>query len=146
MDFALDDELEQVRDEVRRFARNEVKPRGREFDEREAFPHEIVERAAEMGLCGPTIPAEYGGAGYSTLESVVVAEELFAADPGIALSILATAFGTEAIVAFGTDEQKEEYLPPITDGDAVCGAAISEPDTGSDVSSVSTRAELDGDE
>jgi len=146
MDFELSDEVEQMRDEVRRFAENEVRPHGTEYDEREEFPHDIVEEAAEMGLCGASIPMEYGGAGYSALESVIIAEELFAADPGIALSILATSFGTEAILEFGTEAQKEEYLPPITSGEAVCGAAISEPDTGSDVSSVSTRAELDGDE
>ena len=146
MDFAITDEQAQIREEVRRFAENEVEPHATEYDREERFPHDIVDEAAEMGLCGATIPIEYGGAGYDALDSVLIAEELFAADPGIALSILATSFGTEAILEYGTDAQKEEYLKPVAAGEAISGAAISEPDTGSDVSSVSTRAEKEGDE
>ena len=146
MDFAITDEQEQIREEVRRFAENEVRPHAKEYDREEKFPHDIVDEAAEMGLTGATIPIEYGGAGYDAVDSVLIAEELFAADPGIALSILATSFGTEAILEYGTEAQKEEYLEPVARGDAISGAAISEPDTGSDVSSVSTRAEKDGDE
>jgi acyl-CoA dehydrogenase len=71
---------------------------------------------------------------------------MFAADPGIGFCVTASAFGSEAIVEYGTEEQKERYLPPIAEGESVMGAAISEPDTGSDVSSVSTSAEKDGDE
>jgi len=146
MDFGLSDEQQQLKEEVKRFADNEVRPNAQEYDREEKFPHDIVDEAAEMGLCGATIPIEYGGAGYGAVDSVLIAEELFAADPGIALSILATSFGTEAILEYGTEEQKEEYLEPVARGDAISGAAISEPDTGSDVSSVSTRAEKDGDE
>ena len=146
MDFGLTDEQKQLKEEVRRFADNEVRPNAREYDVEEKFPHDIVDSASEMGLCGATIPMEYGGAGYDNVDSVLIAEELFAADPGIALSILATSFGTEAILEYGTDEQKERFLEPVARGEAISGAAISEPDTGSDVSSVSTRAEKDGDE
>ena len=146
MDFGLTDEQKQLKEEVRRFADNEVRPNAREYDVEEKFPHDIVDAASEMGLCGATVPMEYGGAGYDNVDSVLIAEELFAADPGIALSILATSFGTEAIVDYGTDEQKERFLEPVARGEAISGAAISEPDTGSDVSSVSTRAEKDGDE
>ena len=146
MDFGLTDEQKQLKEEVRRFADNEVRPNAREYDVEEKFPHDIVDAASEMGLCGATIPMEYGGAGYNNVDSVLIAEELFAADPGIALSILATSFGTEAITEYGTDEQKERFLEPVARGEAISGAAISEPDTGSDVSSVSTRAEKDDDE
>ena len=146
MDFGLTDEQKQLKEEVRRFADNEVRPNAREYDVEEKFPHDIVDSASEMGLCGATIPMEYGGAGYNNVDSVLIAEELFAADPGIALSILATSFGTEAILEYGTDEQKERFIEPVARGEAISGAAISEPDTGSDVSSVSTRAEKDGDE
>jgi len=146
MDFGLSDEQEQLCEEVRRFADNEVRPNATEYDVAEKFPHEIVDAAAEMGLCGMTIPVEYGGAGYGLVDSVLVAEELFAADPGIALSITASSFGTEAIMEYGTEEQKARFLEPVATGEAISGAAISEPDTGSDVSSVSTRAEKDGDE
>ncbi|MFT4889934.1 MAG: acyl-CoA dehydrogenase [Halobacteriales archaeon] len=146
MDFDLSDEQRQVRDEVRRFAENEIADAATEYDEQEKFPHEIVDKAAEMGLTGPYIPIEYGGVGYDTLTTALIVEELFAVDPGIALSITATSFGTEAIMEFGTEDQKERFLEPVASGEKISGAAISEPDVGSDVSSVSTSAELEGDE
>jgi len=146
MDFDLSDEQRQLKNEVARFAEEEVKPVAKEYDREEKYPFEIVDKAAEMGLLAPQIPFDYGGAGYSTLDLAVIIEELFAADPGIGLCLTSTGFGSEAIIEFGTEDQKEKYLPKIANGEAICGAAISEPDTGSDVSSVSTRAEKDGDE
>jgi len=146
MDFELEDHQEQVREEVRKFAANEIEPVATEYDVAEKFPHEIVDKAAEMGLTGANIPMEYGGAGYSTLDVAIITEELFSVDPGIALSIIAASFGSDAIMGFGTEEQKERWLEPVAAGDAIMGTAISEPDTGSDVSSISTRAEKDGDE
>ncbi|MEF8774896.1 MAG: acyl-CoA dehydrogenase family protein [Haloarculaceae archaeon] len=146
MDFSLSPEQEQIREEVSRFAANEVEPVATEFDVEEKFPHDVVEEAAKMGLTGANIPIEYGGAGYSPLDTAMIIEELFAADPGIGLSIVACSFGSDAIIGFGTEDQKEEYLEPVATGEAIMGAAISEPDVGSDVSSVSTRAEKDGDE
>jgi acyl-CoA dehydrogenase len=146
MEFELTAEQEQIRDEVRRFAEAEIDPIASEYDREEKYPHEVMDKAAEMGLTGANIPIEYGGAGYSTLEVALITEELFAVDPGIALSITSASFGADAIIGFGTEEQKEKYLEPVAKGEAVMGAAISEPDVGSDVSSVSTRAEKDGDE
>ncbi len=146
MDFELSDEQKQLKSEVQRFAENEVIPVAKEYDRAEEYPHEVIDTAAEMGLLGAQIPLEYGGAGYDTLDLSIIIEELFAADPGIGLCLTSTAFGGEAIIEFGTEEQKERYLEPVAAGDAIMGAAISEPDTGSDVSSVSTRAEKDGDE
>jgi len=146
MDFALSDEQKQIREEVRRFAENEVAPVAKEYDVEEKYPHEVMDKAAEMGMLGSIIPMEYGGAGYNNLESAIITEELFAVDPGIGLCITSASFGAHAIMEYGTDDQKERFLSPIADGEAIMGAAISEPDTGSDVSSVSTRAEKDGDE
>ncbi len=146
MDFELSDEQEQIREEVRRFAENEVKPVAQEYDVEEKFPFEVLDAATEMGLNGANIPMEYGGADYTALDTAIIIEELFAADPGIALSITATTFGSDALIEYGTEEQKERFLEPIATGEAIMGAAISEPDTGSDVSSVSTNAEKDGDE
>jgi alkylation response protein AidB-like acyl-CoA dehydrogenase len=146
MDYQLSDEQKQIKEEVRRFAENEIAPVAQEYDVDEKFPHEVLETAAEMGLTGANIPMEYGGAGYNALETALIVEEMFAVDPGIALSITATTFGSDAIMEFGTEEQKEQYLEPVATGEAIMGAAISEPDTGSDVSSVSTTAEKDGDE
>jgi len=146
MDFALTEEQQQIRDEVRRFAENEVEPVAKEYDVEEKYPHEVMDKAAEMGLTGAGIPIDYGGAGYSNLESAIITEELFAVDPGIGLCVTSAAFGAHAIMGFGTDDQKERFLRPVAEGDAIMGAAISEPDTGSDVSSVSTQATKDGDE
>jgi acyl-CoA dehydrogenase len=146
MDFGLSEEQQQIRDEITRFAENEIVPVAEEYDVEEKYPHEVVDKASEMGLTGAYIPMEYGGAGYSILDTAIITEELFSYDPGIALSIVSTSFGCEAIMNFGTEDQKERFLEPVAMGESISGAAISEPDTGSDVSSVSTRAEKDGDE
>ncbi|MFC6724780.1 acyl-CoA dehydrogenase family protein [Halobium palmae] len=146
MDYALSEEQRAVKEEVRRFAENEIAPVAAEYDREEKYPHEVMEKATEMGLPGAHFPVEYGGAGYSTLEMALITEELFAVDPGIGLCISSAGFGAEALLEFGTDEQKEEYLPPITAGESVMGAAISEPQAGSDVTSIDTHAEKDGDE
>ncbi|MDY6765319.1 MAG: acyl-CoA dehydrogenase family protein [Halobacteria archaeon] len=146
MDFELTEEQKAIKEEVKRFAENEIAPVATEYDVEEKYPWEIVDKAAEMGLTGANIPVEYGGAGYSALEVALIIEELLAVDPGIGISITSTSFGSDAIRAFGTENQKEEYLEPVAAGEAIMGAAISEPDTGSDVSSVSTRAEKDEDE
>jgi len=146
MDFEIPDEIEQLRSEVQRFAENEIEPVATEHDVEEQYPHEVMDKAAEMGLLGPHIPMEYGGAGYNVVDVAILSEELFAADPGIALCLQSSSFGADAIMGFGTEEQKERFLEPVATGEAIMGAAISEPDTGSDVSSVSTQAEKDGDE
>ncbi|MFU8870079.1 acyl-CoA dehydrogenase family protein [Natronococcus sp.] len=146
MEFGLSEEQQQIRDEVTRFAENEIVPVAQEYDEEEKYPHDVIDKAAEMGLTGAYIPMDYGGAGYSILDTAIITEELFSYDPGIALSIVSTSFGCEAIMNFGTEDQKERFLEPVAMGEKISGAAISEPDTGSDVSSVSTQAEKDGDE
>ncbi|WP_424008693.1 acyl-CoA dehydrogenase family protein [Haloferax denitrificans] len=146
MDYSLSDEQRAIREEVRRFAENEIAPVAGEYDEAETYPADVVCEASKMGLTGAHFPVEYGGVGYTSLENAIVTEELFSVDPGIGLCITSAGFGAEAIISFGTDDQKERYLPPITDGESVMGAAISEPQAGSDVTSVRTRAEKDGDE
>ncbi|WP_096393090.1 acyl-CoA dehydrogenase family protein [Halorubrum trapanicum] len=146
MEFQLTDEQKQLREEVRKFADEEIRPVATEYDVDEAYPHEVMEKAADMGLLAPHVPVEYGGIGYSSLENAILTEELFAADPGIGLCISSAGFGAEALMEFGTEEQKERVLPEVTAGDAVMGSAISEPQAGSDVTSVATRAEKDGDE
>jgi len=146
MEFQLTDEQRQLRDEVRKFADEEIRPVATEYDVDEKYPHEVMDKAAEMGLLAPHVPVEYGGVGYSSVENAILTEELFAADPGIGLCVSSAGFGAEALMEFGTEEQKERVLPEVTAGDAVMGSAISEPQAGSDVTSVETRAEKDGDE
>ena len=146
MDFGLSQEQRQIREEVRRFAENEIAPVASEYDQAEEYPRAIVEEAAKLGLTAPHAPIEYGGVGYDSLEMAIITEELFAVDPGIGLCVTSAGFGSEAIVAFGTDDQKARFVEPVTKGEAVMGAAISEPQAGSDVTSISTTAEKDGDE
>jgi len=146
MEFQLTDEQKQLREEVRKFAEEEIRPVATEYDVEEEYPYEVMDKAADMGLLAPHVPVEYGGVGYSSVENAILTEELFAADPGIGLCVSSAGFGAEALMEFGTDEQKERVLPEVTAGDAVMGSAISEPQAGSDVTSVATRAEKDGDE
>lgn len=146
MDFGLTDEQRALQEEVRRFAENEIAPVAQEHDREEKYPWDLMDQAVELGLVGAHIPMDYGGVGYSPVEMAIIVEELFAVDPGIALCITSAGFGADAILEFGTEEQKSRFLEPVAQGEAVMGTAISEPDTGSDVSSVSTRAEKDGDE
>jgi len=146
MEFALSDEQKQLKSEIRRFAEAEIRPVAAEYDEAEEYPWEVIETAAEMGLLAPQIPVEYGGAGYDTLDMALITEELFAVDAGIGGSVVSTAYGSKAVARFGTDEQKETYLPDLASGDSICGIAISEPHAGSDVAAISTRAEKAGDE
>ncbi|MFB6282789.1 MAG: acyl-CoA dehydrogenase family protein [Halobacteria archaeon] len=146
MDYSLTDEQKALKEEVQRFGENEIEPVATEYDEEEKYPWEVMEEAQKMGLFGANIPLEYGGADYDPVSLAVMVEELFAIDPGIALCIVSTSFGSDAIMEFGTEDQKEEYLEPIAAGDAIMGTAISEPDVGSDVSAISTTAEKDGDE
>jgi alkylation response protein AidB-like acyl-CoA dehydrogenase len=146
MDFSLSETQKAVREETRRFAENEVAPVAREHDREESYPHGVMEKAAEMGLTGAAIPPEYGGAGYDPLDVALVVEELFAVDPGVGLCIASAGFGADAIVEFGTDDQKERFLPPIAAGESVMGTAVSESGAGSDVTAIETTAEKEGDE
>ncbi|SNR23735.1 acyl-CoA dehydrogenase family protein [Halorubrum vacuolatum] len=146
MEFELTDEQRQLKEEVRRFADEEIRPIATEHDVEESYPYDVMDAAADMGLLAPHVPVEYGGVGYTALENAILTEELFAADPGIGLCISSAGFGAEAIMGFGTDEQKEEVLPAVTAGEAIMGSAISEPGAGSDVTAIATRAERDGDE
>ncbi|MFC6873381.1 acyl-CoA dehydrogenase family protein [Halobellus marinus] len=146
MDFEIPSAQQAMLKEVRKFGENEIRPVASEYDREEKFPHDILEQSAQLGLLGAQFPVEYGGVDASPIERVLITEELFAHDPGIALAITSTDFGSEVLLEFGTEKQCEAYLPPITDAETIMGAAISEPQAGSDVSSVATRAEKDGDE
>ncbi|MHB8111245.1 MAG: acyl-CoA dehydrogenase family protein [Syntrophorhabdaceae bacterium] len=130
---------------AREFAEKEFRDRAKEFDEAEEFDLSIVRRAAENGFIGVFIKEEYGGAGLGFLEHSLITEELWRVDPGCGQNICSASFGSEMIQAFGTEEQKEHYLPKIISGEAIIGTAITEPDAGSDVTGIKTRAEKKGD-
>ena len=144
--FDLTAEQKDVQQAAREFAQGEFPKHAREADEREECPRELYEAAAELGFFGIFFPEEYGGAGLGYLEFCLVVEEFWRADPGIGQSLGSTVFGSDLILLFGTEEQKQRYLPPLTTGEAIMGAAITEPDAGSDISAARTTAVRDGDE
>jgi alkylation response protein AidB-like acyl-CoA dehydrogenase len=146
MDFELSEEHKLLRRTVRKFAEETIRPVAEKYDEEAKYPYEIVEEAKKLGLIAPAIPEQYGGAGMDFLAAVIVIEELFRGDPGIGLAISARPFGADMLLEFGTEEQKQKYLVPVAQGDWVMGSAITEPEAGSDVSSMKTRAERQGDE
>ena len=146
MDFDLTNEQKDIIKAAREFAEGEFPNLAQECDRKEEFPRHLWEKACELGFVGVFIPETYGGAGLGFLEHCLINEEFWRVDPGIAMSIHSCTFGSEMIVLFGTEEQKKKRLPPLVQAKAITGAAITEPDAGSDVSSISTTAILSGDE
>lgn len=145
MDFELTDEQKTIKKAAREFAEAEFTEVAEECDREEKFPKDVWEKAVQQGFIGMGIPEEYGGPGMGMMESCLVIEEFFRVDAGCGL-MMATTFGSELIMMFGTDEQKEKYLPKLATGDLISGAAITEPDCGSDVAGIKTKAKKDGDE
>jgi alkylation response protein AidB-like acyl-CoA dehydrogenase len=141
-------EHEAVRKAVRQFADEEIAPIRREYDEpgEVQFPWTVFRKAADLDFLAPHFPEEYGGSGMDFLSTVIVHEEFNRADPGIGTGVLSGAFGTEMILEFGEEWQKDEFVRPVLAGEMACGTSISEPNAGSDVASIRTTAELDGDE
>jgi len=130
---------------AREFAEGEFRDRAKEFDEKEEFDLSLWKKACENGFVGTFIKEEYEGAGLGYLEHSLIAEEFWRVDPGCGQAILSTTFGAEMIQAFGTEEQKKKYLPPLVSGNAIIGFGITEPDAGSDATMIKTRAEKHGD-
>jgi alkylation response protein AidB-like acyl-CoA dehydrogenase len=143
MDFELTDEQKDIVSAAKRFAEGEFPDLAQECDRKEEFPRHLWKKACDLGFVGVFIKEPYGGAGLGFLEHCLVNEEFWRVDPGIAGSILSATFGSEMIQLFGTEEQKTKWLPPLVQGRTITGAAITEPDAGSDVSSVNTTATLD---
>jgi acyl-CoA dehydrogenase len=134
-----------IKKAAREFAEGEFKERAKEFDEKEEFDLSLWKKACEYGFVGTFIKEAYGGHGLGFFEHALISEEFWRVDPGCGQSILSCTFGSEMIQAFGTEEQKKLYLPPLVKGDAITGFGITEPDAGSDVVSTKTSAERRGD-
>lgn len=144
MDFEFTKRQRQIRMAAREFAEGEFPAIAREYDRKEEFPRDLWKKACGLGFIGLFIKKEYGGLGLGFLEFAMVMEEFWRVDPGCG-NILLTTFGSEIIQLYGTEEQKKKYLPPLTQGKAIMGAAITEPDAGSDILSVLTLAKREGD-
>ncbi len=143
MDFEPTNRQKQIRLAAREFAEGEFPGVARDYDRREEFPRDLWKKACDLGFIGLFIKKEYGGLGLGFLEFAMVMEEFWRVDPGCG-NILLTAFGSELIQLYGTEEQKKKYLPPLTKGAAIMGTAITEPDAGSDILSILTVAKRDG--
>ena len=143
----LDEELEMIRDQFRRFADEEVVPHAHGWHLRdELIPMEIIEKLAEMGVFGLTIPENLGGFGLSKASMVVVSEELSRGYIGVGSLATRTEIAAELILCGGTDAQKSEWLPKLASGEILPTAVFTEPNTGSDLGSLRTRAVKDGDD
>ena len=144
MDFELTSRQKQIRLAAREFAEGEFPGVARDYDRREEFPRDLWKKACALGFIGLFIKKEYGGLGLGFLEFAMVMEEFWRVDPGCG-NILLTGFGSELIQLYGTEEQKKKYLPPLPKGGAIMGCAITEPDAGSDITSILTLARREGD-
>lgn len=140
MDFDLTPGQRDIKKAAREFAEGEFPAIAKECDREETFNFEIMKKACELGFVGIFIDEEYGGAGYGYLENALVMEEFWRVDPGLGSAITCVCFGSEMILLFGSEDQKRKYLPPLCKGEAISAVAVTEPDAGSDVLSVSTRA------
>jgi short/branched chain acyl-CoA dehydrogenase len=143
MDFALDDETQLLQRTVREFAQTEVAPAAEELDRTHSFPYELVAKMASLGWMGIPFPEEVGGAGGSSLQYAIAVEELTRVDSSVAITLCAhTSLGTQPIYLFGSDEQKQEWLPRLCAGEILGAFGLTEPEAGSDAGNTRTRARL----
>lgn len=146
MDFELSKEEKDIVKAAREFAEGEFQERAEEFDREETFDLDLWRKACELGFVGVMIEEKYGGAGMGMVENCLIMEEFTVVDPGTAIAILATTLGAETVQAFASEEQKMKYLPPLSSGKAIMGAALTEPDAGSDLAAASSTAVRERDE
>jgi short-chain 2-methylacyl-CoA dehydrogenase len=147
MVFDLTDEQRQIQQLARDFANREVKPIAEELDRDHRFPYELVKKLGELGLMGIPYSEEYGGGGAGNLAYAIAIEELARIDSSVAITVAAhTSLGTYPLYAFGSEEQKQEWLPRLTSGEILAAFGLTEPEAGSDAGNTRTRARLeDGD-
>lgn len=147
MDFELNKEQEAIHTAARDFAKGEFdREVALEHEREHSFPRKIWKKACELGFIGIHFPEEYGGQDYGILENVLVVEEFCRQDSGIGVALTLSDFASEIILRFGTEEQKEKYLIPLTEGKMISCGGFTEPDHGSDITFMNTTAEREGDE
>ena len=146
MNFELTEEQKMLRDMVKRFADEQVKPKAKEIDEKCEIPQEIIKQLAELGLFGVHVPEEYGGSGMDYVSYSIVVEELSRACASTGVLVSAhTSLVVDPILKYGTEEQKKKYLVPLASGEKIGAHAMTEPGAGTDVTSISTTAKKEGD-
>ena len=147
MDFTLSKEHEMARQLFKDFAENEVKPLAQEVDETEVFPRATVEKMAKIGFLGIPVPKEYGGQGCDPLTYAMCVEELskVCGTTGVIVSAH-TSLCIDPIMTYGTEEQKQKYIPGLASGEKLGAFGLTEPGAGTDAQGQQTKAVLDGDE
>ncbi|MHA1208404.1 MAG: acyl-CoA dehydrogenase [Candidatus Freyarchaeota archaeon] len=147
MDFDLTEEQEMIRQTVREFAEKELAPRVEEAEEKGEFPREVIKKAAELGFLGAVIPPEYGGSGIDSISAAILIEELSRVWASVGTIVhVHNSVACWPLNHFGTEEQKQKYLPKLATGEMIGAFTLTEPEAGSDASNVRTTAVLDGDE
>ena len=145
MDYGLTETQTMIRDVCRKIAVEKLKPIRAHYDETNEFPHEVLKIFAQADICGLYIEEKYGGMGGGVMDLTVGVEELSKVCSGIALSMAATALGTFPIILFGTEAQKQKYLPRIASGQSLAAFGLTEANAGSDAGAIATTAARDGD-
>jgi alkylation response protein AidB-like acyl-CoA dehydrogenase len=142
VDFGLTADQREIQALARDFAQAEIEPHASEWDRGHRFPREVFARLAELGLMGACVPEEYGGAGTDFVSYVLALEELSRADAGVGVTVAVhTSAVTLPILAFGTDEQRSRFVPPLARGEYLGAFALTESGAGSDAGSIVSRAE-----
>ena len=141
MDFSLSDHQKLIRDTVRRFMENEVRPGVRQRDREGRFPVEEIKKIAALGCCGMTTPEEWGGGGLDTISYVLMLEEVARVDAAMATSLGVTNSAVQVpLLGFGSDAQKKKYLSPMASGETLGAFCLTEPQAGSDAAGIQARA------
>ncbi len=147
MDFELNKTQKDIQKAVRDFVKGEFdKALAFELEKKHEFPGKIWKKACDLGLLGVHFPEDYSGQGLGCLEDILVIEELCRGDSTIGSAIALAPFASEIILHYGTDEQKQKYLPAVAEGEMLSAGAFTEPDHGSDITLMDTTAVRDGDE
>jgi alkylation response protein AidB-like acyl-CoA dehydrogenase len=145
VDFELTPEQREIQGLAREVVRDEVEPNAADWDREHRFPRELFAKLADLGLMGACVPEEYGGAGADFLAYILVLEELSRGDAGVGVTVAVhTSAVTLPLLAFGTDEQRSRFVPPLARGEHLGAFCLTEPEAGSDAASLRTRAEPDG--
>jgi alkylation response protein AidB-like acyl-CoA dehydrogenase len=146
VDFELTQDQKEIQALTRDFAKAEIEPNAAAWDREHHFPRDLFGKLAELGLMGACVPEEYGGAGVDFLSYVLVLEELSRADAGVGVTVAVhTSAVTLPLLAYGTDEQKSRFVPPLARGEHLGAFALTEAEAGSDAGAIRTKAEPSGD-
>ena len=147
MDFELTKSQKEIQKAAREFAKGEFdKELALELDRTHEFPTKIWKKAADLGFIGVHYPEKYSGQDLGVLENIIIADVFCAQDSGIGSAIALASFASECVLRFGSEELKQKYLPAVAEGEMLSGGAFTEPDHGSDITSLDTTAVRDGDE